>query len=50
MSRLPPIPDPLDCVLFDAELNSFGWGPMMPIRLMVLEGDLADARRVLAAP
>lgn len=40
----------IDCVLFDAEMNSFGWGPMMPIRLMVLEGDLADARRVLAAP
>jgi len=25
----------IEAVLFDAEMNSFGWGPLMPIRLMV---------------
>jgi hypothetical protein len=30
-------------------MSSFGWGPMMPIRLMVLEEDLADARRLLSS-
>ncbi|MCH8616895.1 DUF2007 domain-containing protein [Sphingomonas sp. SM33] len=40
----------LDAVLFDAEMNSFGWGPLMPIRLMVIEEDLAEARRLLAVP
>lgn len=39
----------IDGVLFDAEMNSFGWGPLMPIRLMVLDEDLAEARRILAA-
>ena len=40
----------VDAVLFDAEMNSFGWGPLMPIRLMVVEEDLADARRLLGVP
>ena len=40
----------VDAVLFDAEMNSFGWGPLMPIRLMVVEEDLADARRLLRVP
>lgn len=40
----------VDAVLFDAEMNSFGWGPLMPIRLMVVEDDLADARRLLRVP
>ena len=40
----------VDVVLFDAEMNSFGWGPLMPIRLMVIEEDLADARRLLRVP
>ena len=39
--------DGIDAVLFDAEMNSYGWGPMMPIRLMVIEEDLAEARRLL---
>jgi len=38
----------VDAVLFDAEMNSFGWGPLMPIRLMVVEEDLAEARRLLS--
>jgi len=38
----------IDAVLFDAEMNSYGWGPMMPVRLMVLEEDLELALQVLA--
>jgi hypothetical protein len=38
----------IDAILFDAEMNSYGWGPMMPVRLMVLDDDLEDARRLLA--
>jgi hypothetical protein len=37
----------IEAVLFDADMHSFGWGPIMPIRLMVLEEDLEDARRLL---
>jgi hypothetical protein len=29
----------IEAVLFDAETHSVGWGPMMPVRLMVLERD-----------
>lgn len=38
----------IDAILFDADMNSFGWGPMMPVRLMVLEEDLTAARRLLS--
>ena len=38
----------IESVLFDAEMNSFGWGPLMPIRLMVIEEDLESARAILA--
>ena len=38
----------VDAVLFDAEMNSFGWGPMMPVRLMVLEEDRDLAEQLLA--
>ncbi|HEY1143969.1 MAG TPA: DUF2007 domain-containing protein [Sphingomicrobium sp.] len=41
--------DGIDAVLFDAEMSSFGWGPMMPVRLMVLDEDLADARKLLGS-
>ena len=37
-------------VLFDADINNvFGWfyAGMMPVRLMVLDEDLDEARRVL---
>jgi hypothetical protein len=49
LARLNLEADGIDAVLFDAEMNSYGWGPMMPIRLMVIEGDLAEARRLLLA-
>jgi hypothetical protein len=38
----------VDAILFDAEMNSFGWGPMMPVRLMVLEEDRDLAEQLLA--
>ena len=38
----------VEAVLFDAEMHSFGWGPILPIRLMVLEEDFEEARRLLA--
>jgi hypothetical protein len=38
----------IEAVLFDAEMNSFGWGPMMPVRLMVLDDDLEEAREMLS--
>ena len=42
--------DGIDAVLFDAEMNSYGCGPMMPVRLMVLEEDLAEARCAARRP
>ena len=48
LARLNLEAEGIDAVLFDAEMSSFGWGPMMPIRLMVLEEDLADARKLLS--
>lgn len=38
----------IEAVLFDAEMNSFGWGPMMPVRLMVLDEDRERAEQLLA--
>ena len=37
----------IDTVLFDAEMNSFGFGPLMPVRLMVLDEDRDEAERLL---
>jgi hypothetical protein len=50
VARLNLEADGVEAVLFDAEMNSFGWGPLMPIRLMVVEEDLAEARRLLRVP
>jgi hypothetical protein len=49
LARLNLEAEGIDVVLFDAEMSSFGWGPMMPIRLMVLDEDLDEARRLLAS-
>ncbi len=38
----------VQAVLFDAEIQSIGWGPMIPVRVMVLDEDLAEARRLLS--
>lgn len=37
----------IEAVLFDAETHSVGWGPMMPVRLMVLERDRWIATKTL---
>jgi hypothetical protein len=37
----------VEAVLFDADMHSIGWGPMIPVRVMVLDEDLAEARRLL---
>lgn len=47
LARLNLNAEGIDAVLFDAEMSSFGWGPMMPIRLMVLHDDVANARKLL---
>lgn len=48
LARLRLESEGVDAVLFDAEMNSFGWGPMMPVRLMVLDDDCELAERLLA--
>ena len=47
LARLNLYAEGIEAVLFDAEMASFGRGPMMPIRLMVLDEDLEEARRLL---
>ena len=47
LARLNLEAEGIDAVLFDTDMHGFGWGPIMPIRLMVLEEDLANARRLL---
>jgi hypothetical protein len=37
----------IEAVLFDAEMHSFGWGPLLPVRLMVLDEDYDEAQRLL---
>lgn len=48
LARLNLEAEGIDALLFGAETGSLGLGPMMPVRLMVLEEDLEDARRALA--
>ena len=50
LARLNLAAEGVEAVLFDAEMNGYGWGPMMPIRLMVLEEDLPEAQRLIASP
>ena len=38
----------VDALLFDAEINSFYGGLFLPVRLMVLDGELELARQLLA--
>jgi len=40
----------IDATLFDAEVSHFYGGWLMPIRLMVLDEDLEEGRKLLAAP
>lgn len=48
LARLRLLSVGVEAILFDAEMNSFGWGPMMPVRLMVLDEDRDAAERLLA--
>jgi hypothetical protein len=48
LAKLLLVAEGVDAILFDAEMNSFGWGPMMPVRLMVLEEDRDLAEQLLA--
>ena len=50
LARLNLASEGVEAVLFDAETASVGWGPMMPVRLMVLEEDRLEAERILQAP
>ena len=47
LARLNLNAEGIEALLFDAEMNSFGFGPMLPVRLMVDEDDVAEAQRVL---
>ncbi|MEO8547123.1 MAG: DUF2007 domain-containing protein [Sphingomicrobium sp.] len=48
LARLRLESEGVGAILFDAEMNSFGWGPMMPVRLMVLQEDRDLAEQLLA--
>lgn len=48
LARLNLEAEGVTAILFDAEMNSFGWGPLMPVRLMVMEEDWELATRLLA--
>lgn len=50
LARLNLAAEGVEAILFDAEMHGYGWGPMMPIRLMVLEDDLPEAKRLIASP
>ena len=47
LARLNLGADGIDSVLIDAEMHSFGWGPLLPVRLMVLDEDYEEALRLL---
>ena len=48
LARLHLDSEGVESVLFDSEINSSYGGLFMPVRLMVLDEDLAQARRLLA--
>ena len=47
LARLRLESEGIDAVLFDAETAGIGWGPMMPVRLMVLAEDRWLAAKLL---
>jgi hypothetical protein len=47
LARLYLASEGVDAILFDTEINYFYGGLFMPVRLMVLEEDLAEATRLL---
>ena len=40
--------DNIPAIMFDSGLSSLGFGAMTPVRLMVAEEDLEEARRILS--
>ena len=48
LARLHLEAEGIDAVLFGAGTGSLGLGPLMPVRLMVLEEDVEEAKWVLA--
>jgi len=48
LARLRLESEGIDAILFDAETAGIGWGPMMPVRLMVLDSDQWLAAKLLA--
>ncbi len=49
LARLRLESEGIGAVLFDAETSSVGWGPIMPVRLMVLEEDRVQAEALLSS-
>jgi hypothetical protein len=47
LARLNLLSEGIEAVLFDTEINHFYGGLFMPVRLMVLDEDLADAEALL---
>ena len=47
LARLNLEAEGIDAVLFDTDMHGFGWGPIMPFRLMVHEEVLAVSLRLL---
>jgi hypothetical protein len=47
LARLKLESEGIDAILFDAETAGIGWGPMMPVRLMVLDSDRWIAMKLL---
>lgn len=47
LARLNLQSDGIEAVLFGAEMGSLGFGPLLPIRLMVLDDDRERALRLL---
>jgi hypothetical protein len=49
LARLRLEAEGIEAILFDAEAHSIGWGPMMPVRLMVLDRDRPQVIQILEA-
>jgi hypothetical protein len=47
LARLNLQAEGIEAVLFGAESGSLGLGPLLPVRLMVLEEERGEAQRVL---
>ena len=47
LARLKLQSEGVEALLFDAETSGVGWGPIMPVRLMVLDEDRDRAKTLL---